>query len=212
MIYDCECPLCFFDDCIRLFAGILLDTEAMKKRKPLALVYVQHRGKRKKARTAHGQAFSLFSFTSCSVPHTGHFVEYVTHRTMYIGRLILYAVDVFIQPPPPPQWFRAIPGVFLHKKNGRTPSVNQLSAFPNIQPAWTVAVISVFHPVVLSFLWMTISRGAHTHTQYDWMSQNKRDGRITKTRSADKTHGVVIITHVRYISPTLAYMYKFSSF
>lgn len=57
-----------------------------------------------------------------------------------------------------------------------------------------------------------IPRRAHTHTQYDWMSQNKRDGRITKTRSADKTHGVVIITHVRYISPTLAYMYKFSSF
>ncbi len=31
MIYDCECPFCFFD-CIRWFAGILLDTEAMKKK------------------------------------------------------------------------------------------------------------------------------------------------------------------------------------
>lgn len=60
MIYDCECPLCFFDDCIRLFAGILLDTEAMKKMKPLTLVYKEEKEKKLELHMAkHFRCFLL---------------------------------------------------------------------------------------------------------------------------------------------------------
>lgn len=123
---------------------------------------------------------------------------------------LYYAVDVFIHPP----WFRAISGAFLHKENGRTPSVNQLSAFPSIQPGPSPLFLFSIPSSCPFYGWQYPAAHTHTHTHTIWLDVTKHErwkNHPNKERGQDMT-GRRIIAHVRYISPTLAYMYKFSSF
>lgn len=169
MIYDCQCLLFLW-----LYS---LRRRSHDKKKPLTF---------RVKNWNLPSIFVVFLLRQC-VPHRALYVEcHPPHNVC-----LYYAVDVFIHIPP---MVSCDSWCISARKNRRTPSVTQLSAFPNIQPG---PAVSVFHLVVFSFLYMDDNipaRRAHTiwldvTKQERWKNhQNKErtrhDGGVASSRTS----------------------------
>lgn len=131
----------------------------------------------------------IFAIFFCSsVPHRA--LCRISPSAKCIGRAILCGRRFYSHPPVVPcvSWC-----ISEEKTDGHHPISQPAVHFPihsSLDRPFS------FYPIFFFFLWMTISLYGE-HIQYDWMSQNKRDGRITKTCTERTRHDGAPYHHAR---------------